>query len=204
MGMANAQGICSKSVKELATHELVDHALVAQNPKEMFGDKGRLYYVAILGTQKALENLLGSTTGRTNISNDVILSVAAVGDLEVMRMLLKAGGSVNARNEWGGTPLMIAAQCHELKMMSLLVKNGANVNAKATDGDDAMITAVAAGRVNEVEFLLEHDFVLEDSKTATGYTPSDIARKAENKKILRVLKKKEGEPVESIGGARLD
>lgn len=189
---ANAEGekICTKPVKELATHELINHALVAQSPKEMFGDKGRLYYVALLGTHKTLRALLSKAKG-VEIGNDVMISAAAAGDLEVMKMLLKSGGNVNAQGKRRVTPLITAAQCHDLNMMSLLARNGANVNAKAADGIDAMITAVMEGQLDEVEFLLNHGFVLKDSKTTTGYTPSDVARKAGNEKILKLLEKKD-------------
>ena len=58
---------------------------------------------------------------------------------EVIRLLLKAGADVNAKDEYGNTPLHAAAAVNENpEVISVLLKAGADVNAKAENGSTAL------------------------------------------------------------------
>lgn len=187
-GSANAKGICRESGIKLTASQLAAHALRAKNIQEVFGNRGRLYYVAILGSDRALSALLDGAGTTVEIDSIVMLRVASIGDLEKMYMLIKAGGNIDARSKRGATPLMAAAQCHEPEMMSLLISNGADVNAELESGDDAMFTAITEGQLNEVVLLINHGYNLEKSRLDNGLTPIEVAQRYGYSKIIKTLK----------------
>jgi ankyrin repeat protein len=51
-------------------------------------------------------------------------------DLEVARLLLQAGASINARNSFGATPLHGAAQRGQTELAAFLLAKGADINAR--------------------------------------------------------------------------
>ncbi len=59
---------------------------------------------------------------------------AAMGHLEVARLLLERGADVNAKNKHGFTPLHFAAGIGHTDVAKLLLEHGADVNAKDEHG----------------------------------------------------------------------
>ena len=99
---------------------------------------------------------------------------AAVGDETLVRVLLDAKASANAKcnQSWlaGQTPLHIAAGQGHLKTMRLLVDRGAIVHARDDFGTTALHEAAIQGQRAAAAFLLEHGAEI-DAPEDVGYTP---------------------------------
>ena len=78
-------------------------------------------------------------------------------DLEMARMLIRAGADLGAGTRVGAiTPLFLACANGYRAMTELLLEAGADANSVALVGTTALMQAAAAGSVGVVEALLEH------------------------------------------------
>jgi len=88
-------------------------------------------------------------------ARDIVLGTAAEnGDVEVIRLLLTAGGQVNARSGMGVTPIMLAARDNHAAAVRFLIGQGADVNAKDERGFSPLSFATGISHPN-------HDAVLQ-------------------------------------------
>lgn len=62
---------------------------------------------------------------RILITSDLLMTAVAMGNIEIIRLMLEHGANPNCRN---GEPLALAAQDGEYKIVNLLCQYGANVN----------------------------------------------------------------------------
>ncbi|MFP3089941.1 ankyrin repeat domain-containing protein [Treponema sp. TIM-1] len=86
-----------------------------------------------------------------------LLNLAArAGDLHIVKLLLKAGASVNLQAEDRGTTALIDSTAGKyLAIMELLLEAGAEVNLKSKDGQSALIIAVGLNDEASTELLLK-------------------------------------------------
>jgi len=78
-------------------------------------------------------------------------------NLELVKMLLKAGAYADEANSDGETPLMLAAHTGVVPIAKLLVSYGANVNARERwRGQTALMWAAAQNHPEMAQFLLHH------------------------------------------------
>lgn len=75
---------------------------------------------------------------------------------DVMRLLLRNGADVNAKNHRGETPLHLAASDGEASRIRLLIESGADINAVDRHGWTALHYAVMNDSVPIALFLLRH------------------------------------------------
>lgn len=89
--------------------------------------------------------------------NTALIMAARFGELSIVKMLIKAGATIDEpRSPKGRTALMAAlAYANGIEMTKLLVENGANVNARAADGTTPLIIAAAGAKYNVVKYLIE-------------------------------------------------
>ena len=66
--------------------------------------------------------------------NNQLYEASESGDIEVVRIILKCGISVNTNNKNGNTLLHVAAMAGHEEVTSLLLKCGANVNTADNEG----------------------------------------------------------------------
>ncbi|QQP51747.1 Uncharacterized protein FKW44_013189 [Caligus rogercresseyi] len=86
-------------------------------------------------------NVRASQHGQT-----AIMLAVSHGRLDMVRLLVDAGGEVNVRDEDGSTALMCAAEHGHMEIVKyLLLLPDTNVNAKDTDGLTALAVAMEAG-----------------------------------------------------------
>ena len=111
---------------------------------------------------------------------------------EVIRLLLKAGADVNAKDEYGNTPLHPAAAGSTPEVISVLLKAGADVNAKDDEwGSTPLHNAALQNENPEVmSVLLKAGADVNAKDDEWGNTPLyDAARANENPEVISVLLK---------------
>lgn len=101
------------------------------------------------------ENLEVIDTGKGN-RDDMIRYGASGPTLDAIRLLIKNGLEIHARDKDGYTPLMVAAQTGHTAVVQLLFEKGADVNAKTSDGRTALSIAEAQRHPDVVAFLKAH------------------------------------------------
>ncbi|KAI1173785.1 ankyrin repeat-containing domain protein [Nemania sp. FL0916] len=95
---------------------------------------------------------------------------ALVGKLDLCRVILEKGASVDAREDHDFTPLMFAAMRGQLETCNLLLDFGADINADAYKGRTALSEACAYGGSETTELLISKGADLEASGE-DGLTP---------------------------------
>ena len=75
-------------------------------------------------------------------------------DIDILYLLIKRGGDVNAKDLKGKTPTMIAALNGKDDCISLLATAGANLDQKDDDGQVPLIVAATDGHANTVRELI--------------------------------------------------
>jgi len=81
----------------------------------------------------------------TNPSGSTLRTACAMGNADVVKMLLNVGSDPNATTEPGAdTPLMMAAQALSPEIIQALIDKGADVNRSNRDGWTALFNAVFA------------------------------------------------------------
>ncbi|XP_015234391.1 PREDICTED: M-phase phosphoprotein 8 isoform X3 [Cyprinodon variegatus] len=81
---------------------------------------------------------------------------AAGGQDDILRLLIKKGVRVNARQKNGTTALMHAAEKNYLTTVAMLLEAGSYVNAQTLGGETALMKACKRGNADIVRLLLEY------------------------------------------------
>ncbi|RXN01480.1 RING finger protein 17 [Acipenser ruthenus] len=81
---------------------------------------------------------------------------AAGGQDDILRLLMKKGVKVNARQKAGTTALMHAAEKNFLTTVVILLEAGAHVNVQQINGETALMKACKRGNADIVRLLLEY------------------------------------------------
>ncbi|XP_034043160.1 M-phase phosphoprotein 8 [Thalassophryne amazonica] len=81
---------------------------------------------------------------------------AAGGQDDILRLLIKKGVRVNARQKNGTTALMHAAEKNFLTTVAILLEAGSYVNAQTVGGETALMKACKRGNADVVRLLLEY------------------------------------------------
>ena len=80
-----------------------------------------------------------------------LMFAASQNVVDAARVLIEAGGNVNAKTDHGTTALMEAAVCNATDVAKLLIRAGADVNAKDNDGGTVLSWAIGS----DIEALLK-------------------------------------------------
>jgi ankyrin repeat protein len=108
--------------------------------------------------------------------------------VEIVRLMLEAGGDVNDRRYKGCTPLREAARNNQVAIMGLLHQAGANIDDPDHTKTTPLIGCAKGGKLEAVQWLLEHgaDINAEDER---GKTALDWAKANGHAKLVEVLQK---------------
>ena len=106
--------------------------------------------------------------------NTPLMVAARAGNVDDVRLLLKAGADIEAKDDYGNTALMLAAQEGKVEALEALLGAGADKDAKNDDGDTALKLAAYDGQVETLEALLRAG-VDKDARDNGGTTALMVA-----------------------------
>uniref|UniRef100_A0A8C5M104 Chromo domain-containing protein n=1 Tax=Leptobrachium leishanense TaxID=445787 RepID=A0A8C5M104_9ANUR len=86
----------------------------------------------------------------------LVMMAAAAGQDDLLRLLIKKGAKINARQKNGTTALIHAAEKDHLSTVALLLEAGAYVNLQQNHGETALFKACRRGNYDIVRLLIEH------------------------------------------------
>lgn len=157
----------------LAAIDLADEQAVRQaldngaNPSAI-SDSGRsaLMLAAGRGQLPIMDALLqrgadvnyADQTSVNERGDTALLMAAYFGHPEAFEKLLAAGARTDVVNRWDWTPVHMAAMGDCLPCLETLLKRGLPLNARATAsrGESPLQVAAAKGRINAMQWLLDH------------------------------------------------
>ncbi|XP_053312424.1 M-phase phosphoprotein 8 [Spea bombifrons] len=84
------------------------------------------------------------------------MMAAAAGQDDLLRLLIKKGAKVNAKQKNGTTALIHAAEKNYLTTVALLLEAGAYVNVQQASGETALMKACKRGNSDIARLLIEH------------------------------------------------
>ena len=117
--------------------------------------------------------------------------------VEVMKMIINAGGDVNAENKYGKTALFIATEENAVDHIRLLASKGANMNAVNQRGETALIDFMSDDQVTDETLMTLIDSgadVNYASAKRNNLTPLIAAVKEERIKVVEHLLKHGANP----------
>ena len=108
------------------------------------------------------------------------------GHTEVVKILLKKGAEVNAKNLYGSTALMLAARKGYPEVAEILLQNGAKVNDRNNYGSTALLWAAKYGNIEVIEVLLNNGADI-NAKANNGFTALIRAAMGNHLHIAEIL-----------------
>lgn len=91
-------------------------------------------------------------------------------DLEIAKLLVRAGANVKAANRYGVTPLSLACTNGSGVMVEMLLKAGADPNAPLPGGETPLMTAARTGTLASVQALVSHGANVDSKDDRRGQT----------------------------------
>lgn len=126
---------------------------------------------------------------RLNESGDINLFLRAAaenGRLNLVKIAVSRGASVDAADGYKTTALIAAARNGHIEVVKYLLERGANVNARARDGTTAVIVAAEKGYVDTLRVLIKNGADLR--KNRCGETALKLAQKNGHSEVVALLK----------------
>jgi ankyrin repeat protein len=99
-----------------------------------------------------------------------LMWAALQGQMEILDLLLEAGGDIKARSADGRTSLMYAAWRGETDSMRALLESGADVEAQDTKGNTSLLIAANRGHSEAVAVLLQEGADV-NAENQAGFDP---------------------------------
>ena len=113
---------------------------------------------------------------------------AALGQTEIVKLLLEKGADVNARdNRIGAMAIMVASDKGHVDIIKLLIENGADINAKDNNSSTPLMIAAEKGQVKAAKFLIENGADINAGNNLLGAMPIGIASDKGHVDIIKLL-----------------
>lgn len=106
--------------------------------------------------------------------------------INMVKLLLESGASVEPRDHNGETPLFAAARCEKPMMASLLIESGASVVATDDKGETALFGTVRCKRAETLSLLLEAGAEIRHVNRE-GLSVRDVALRSGNTEFVNRL-----------------
>ena len=150
-------------------------------PLYLASDRGHRDRVEFLLKHHADVNLM---SGRTS---EAPLTMAAVmGEIEVARVLLHHGASVDPRDNQGWTPLFVASRYGHLDIVRLLIQSRAAVDTPDNEDWTPLFVASRCGHLDIVRLLIQSRAAV-DTPDNEDRTPLIVASRHGHLRIAQVL-----------------
>ena len=179
----------------------IDHIIFCSNALDKKRPEAkRLYYAALCGLHQLVKFLIrvypqyASEVGGNYGSALHVASDA--GRLQVVRLLLEHGVSVDVRGMWDQTPLQFASDAGRLDVVELLLGYGADVNSEDESRWTPLFHAISKGHLDVVRNLLDHGANVNIHDT-DGRTPLHVAflrDKPQSNEIVSLLLERGANP----------
>jgi len=147
--------------------------------------------VELSGKLRKIVELLAKVSDANERSEEgktALHRAARDGNEDVVRILIEAGWSVDARDNFGATPLHEARNERVLKLM-LEGRGIRYIDVADEDGQTALHRAVILGNVQMMEALVDAGARI-DAVTSNGYTTAHFAAASGNLKMVESLAKR--------------
>jgi uncharacterized protein len=125
--------------------------------------------------------------------NAMLFSAADKGCLDLAKLLLGAGASVDARDRLGAKPLARAASAGQTEIVELLLEHKAPIDARDLDGSTALYKAAETGRLPMVKLLIEKGADI-NIPGRNGITPLSAGAYMGSAPIVQLLMDKGADP----------
>ena len=125
--------------------------------------------------------------------NSMLFSAAEKGCIDLVKLLLSEGASLEARDRLGAKPLARAASAGEIEIVTLFLDKGAPLDARDLDGSTALFKAAEAGRLPMVKLLLERGADI-NLPGRNGITPLSAAAYMGSAPIVQLFIDKGADP----------
>ena len=149
-----------------------------------------LYYAALCGFRVLVEHLITTNPQDINAKGGFyatpLHTTVAIGNADIMKLLLEHGADVTAGNWEEFTPLYEASRRGRLDMMSLLFDHHADVNSRGKKGRTALLKAAFEGELEVASVLVQHGAIADIGNT-DSWTPLISASRNGHLDIVRLL-----------------
>ena len=112
-----------------------------------------LGYAAEKGHTEIVKLLINAGASPSTGGEVTTIQAAVLGGVNITKLLLKAGGDVDATDRYGGTALMTASALGKLDVVKELLKNGADPKLEDNRGKTALHLAQQNKRAEVVDLL---------------------------------------------------
>jgi ankyrin repeat protein len=116
-----------------------------------------------------------------------LLWASQANDLEMARMLLRAGADANLGNRYGITPLWLAATNRSRELVALLLEHGADAGGTLPHGETPLMAAARSGDAESIRRLLAAGADPNAAETSLGETALMWAAAEDQAEAIRAL-----------------
>ncbi|XP_060702994.1 ankyrin repeat and protein kinase domain-containing protein 1 [Hemiscyllium ocellatum] len=180
----------SKIIADIANIELQNMNLVSKSEvnDDLSIDRRELLQHLLEQNFNNVKKILKKEHVAMNFVEDYTLlhMTLFTGDVELVRLILKYGGSVNAQTSRGLTPLIIAVHHRFEDISKLLIEEGADVNLTDEDNWGPLHFASQNGDDRIARLLLDKDADV-NIREHDGWSPLHMASQNAHENIVRIL-----------------
>jgi ankyrin repeat protein len=171
--------------------------LLSNNMMSHMSTDSLVLLISKSGSQSRLKALLKSTTTTIEIfMSNLLASAAAVGDIEICRILIEAGADLDAPSGQGmrTTALHRASEHNNVECVRMLLEAGADPNL-AVDGETPLHTACSwYKRLDIVGLLLQFGAHVNPPQDCARLTPLQLAVQNGEPNLVQLLLDKKANP----------
>ncbi|MGM0588370.1 MAG: ankyrin repeat domain-containing protein [Bacteroidota bacterium] len=122
-----------------------------------------------------------------DFNKESFIEVAENGNIEAVKLFIKAGMKVDVANGWQETALIKSAEQGNVETASYLLENGAYIDMREMRGKTPLLVAAEAGHAELVDLLLENGAYVDTRGARFRFTPLIYASFNGHFEVVKVL-----------------